>query len=322
MARVKKMVCHDCRNIFNRKPANGDRQVCWSCQSTRVTSLNDPVVPPPNAPAAAGMAARPSIPKPPPMPAAAAAPARPPVAGGGLTAEMLKAGRAALKTVVPVPKPLPGPAVSNIPLGVRMLVNDVKAPIIYTNNDPLKTGVVNMGVIEFQFIWRDAGNKKKFAYAMLPAIDLRAQLRNIAAGSINPIHDNFNSMFENRDRDLPQWRKVSAATPKIKVDYREYGWRRNMLPATQWAYYDNGQRKLYDPAMNTIVNDYLSKNFGGQVFCERLVIAETGEIFYTADHYASFFRYHPGTMQWHLYRSAAWDSDPAWDESYYAERRG
>jgi hypothetical protein len=301
MPRQKKMICHDCGTVFNRKPQNGDKQICWNCKSMRVTLVTDDAPPLPTV----------SIPVAPDPSGLRMPQVGPRIGGGGITPEMLLKQRGLLKKVVRPPVVLPGAVNSPIPRGVRMLAYQVRNPIIRG------TG------IDLELIWRPRGGTSDwYAYLVLPSVDLSPQLNAIARGLINPEHDNFNSRYNNLSTDLPI-RKGPRAAPIFQgIRYFEYGWKRNVDPNAKWHSIRNGIKSPYSVADNKDANAFLRNLRQSKVFTERLIIAETGEIFYTPDHYGSFFRYNPGTMDWYGYRSEGGNHGPEWDESFYEEPTG
>ncbi|MCA9525363.1 MAG: hypothetical protein KC549_03585 [Myxococcales bacterium] len=298
MPKVKKMVCHDCNNIFNRKPKNGPNQVCWKCQSTRVTLVTDKAPPVevstiPQAPDPSGL----RMPKPSPS-----------TGGGGITPELLRQQRDRLKAVVHEPVVLPGAANTPIARGVRALAHAVKNPIVEN--------------VEYEFIWRPRGGRNDlYAYLQKNRVDLSGPLGNIARGLMNPGHANFNDIYRNNSFDLPIRKGPRNANVLQGITYFEYGWK-TRLGNENWSGYNNGRRSPYSRQDNDDCNAFLRNVRQGQIFSERLVIAETGEIFYTPDHYTTFFRYHPGTRAWYQYQSAGGSAGPAWDESFYDEPYG
>lgn len=311
MTRTKKMVCHDCGTIFNRKPQNGDKQVCWNCSSMKVTLVTEQGPPPSVGPGpqGPGMSSAPVIPKA-PDPSGLKLPfggaAKP---GGAITPEMLLKQRGLLKKVVRPPVVLPGVANSQIARGVRLLAHAVRNPTL------------NCIGMELELVWREKGSKVDlYAYHTLPTVDLSNALSCIAQGLINPEHGNFNDHYGNASRHLPTRKGPRNATVLQGISYYEYGWKRIMPAGTKWHGYNNNVKVNYGPQDNSAINSFLKNLRQSKVFCERLVIAETGEVFYTPDHYGTFFRYHPGTKQWYRYRAAG-AGGPTWDESFYDEPR-
>lgn len=308
MARTKKMICHDCGTIFNRKPQNGVNQICWNCQSTSVALVTDKGAPPPNKPG--GAPQPPGIPQAPSaaglkMPAFTGKPG-----GGAITPEMLLKAKGQLKKVVRPPIVLPGGAVTPIPKGVRMLAHLIKNPIVSAPG------------MELGAIWKPRGSRDEFhAYTPVTTIDVSAPLRNIAMGIPDPDHAHANSSYMNRSLHLPTRKGPRGPLPMQGISYFEYGWKRPIHGGALWYGYQNGGRYAYSPEDNQAVQSFLRNLRQGKIFSERLVIAETGEVFYTPDHYATFYRYHPGTMAWYQYRSASGAAGPIWDESFYDEPR-
>ncbi len=291
MSRQKKMVCHDCGTIFNRKPQNRDKQVCWNCRSLRVTLVTDNAPPPgiPKAPDPGGLK----------LPRSSGG-------GGSITPQMLQQQRDRLKAVVRPPVQLPGSANSPIPRGVRILASQVRNPVL------------NAAGIELEFPWRARGARQDaYAYLVFPQLDLGHPLRAISSGSMNPDHSNFNERYRNLSADLPTRKGPRSAGVLQGIGYFEYGWKRPIQANAQWHCYRDGRRVAYTQLENRDINAFARNLRQGKLFSERMVIAETGEVFYTPDHYGTFFRYHPGTMQWYPYRSAGGAGGPIWDESFY-----
>jgi hypothetical protein len=299
MARTKKMVCHDCNNIFNRKPSNGDRQVCWKCKSTRVTLVTSNSAPP-----------EPTIPQA-PDPSGLTMPVFSGTSGGGaITPEMLLLQKSKLKHVTEEPVVLPGAKNSPIPYGVRVLAHAVKNAFIPK--------------ADLEVIWRERGSRTdRYAYLELTQRSVSGPLASIAKGLMNPEHGNFNDEYGNRGFELPTRKGPRNVSVLQGITYYEYGWKTTIdTVSSRWSYYDNGARKAHGVQGNRDINDFVRNVRGGRVFCERLIIAETGEVFYSPDHYTTFFRYHPGTRAWYQYTSAGGSSGPTWDESFYDEPYG
>lgn len=315
MARTKKMSCHDCGTIFNRKPQNGNNQICWNCSSLRVTLVTDKAPPP--------TGAKPSLPTPSLQQGSGVIPKAPSAAGlkmpvfdpkkvgGAITAELLQQAKNKLKKVVYPPVQLPGVKNSPIPRGVRLLAHAVK-------ND-----VVTAPGIEMELIWRERGSTvDRHAFMTVPSVDVSWALGNIARGVMDDGHYNYNSHYQNRSADLPTRQGPREVNVLRGIDYFEYGWKRFVTPHNNWYDWRNFRKVPYSRADCDAINGYLRNVKQGKIFSERLVIAVTGEVFYTPDHYYSFFRYHPGTRTWYRYRSAGGAAGPQWDESFYDERYG
>jgi hypothetical protein len=300
--RNKLFVCTDCRVPFRAKSA----LPCPNCGSAKTeralgkfdTSPDEPDTEPP--PAQSGTPASPPVvPKAPPLPPMTLQPPAKPVkpGGGAITPEMLQGVK--LKKVVKQAKPLPGPAVSPIPLGVRVLANSVRNP---------RLGRVRLGR-PFpkhgpMYYLPDALNKS-----------LENELRAIASGSVNPAHGHFNTQYYNNSRELPT---RNNPFERIKAKYYEYGWLTpvppNMRKDWRTAAGTPAPQHVRDTLGNFVAQD------GGRVNLERLLFAETGEIFYTPDHYLTFFRYSPLLMEWTEYLAPEkryGTSEPDWDASIY-----
>lgn len=306
MARSKKMSCHDCGKVFNRKPQNGANQVCWNCGSKRVTLVTDKAPPP------AGNQQGPGVISTPPIPSAAKVTVPDVKIGGhGITAAMLQQAKSKLKKVVFPPVVLPGVANSPIPRGVRLLAHGVK-------ND-----IVTAPGIEMEVIWRERGSTvDRHAFMTVPTADVSWALGNITRGIMDSTHANYNSTYRNRSADLPIRQGPREVNVLRGIDYFEYGWKRSVTPHNNWYDWRNRRKVPYSRDDCTAINGYLRNVKQGKIFSERLVIADTGEIFYTPDHYYSFFRYHPGTRAWYRYSSAGGGAGPQWDESFYDEKYG
>jgi hypothetical protein len=135
---------------------------------------------------------------------------------------------------------------------------------------------------------------------------------------MNPEHSNFNSRYNNFSAALPIRKGPREVRFFQGLRYFEYGWKSAVAPNSKWTSINNlGTRTPYSNSDNGDVNAFVRNLRQGQLFCQRIIIAETGEIFYTPDHYGSFFRYNPGTMDWYRYRSDGGTGGPTWDESFY-----
>ncbi len=296
--KTRKMVCHNCSTIFNRKPQNKDKQKCWKCGSERCTLVTSTEVPPPEpvipiAPDPSGLK----------MPVASSG------GGGAITPQMLLDQKSKLKSVPVTPVQLPGLKNSPIPQGVRLLAFQVRNSTVQT--------------VEYEVVWRQRGSSdNRYAYCTKINRDLKFILTYIAEGRINPDHANFNDDYMNNGAELPIRKGPRDASVFTGIDYYEYGWKTPLGPGSKWFGYSNGLKSFYSNSDNAAVDSYIRNVKGGQIFSERLIFSETGEIFYTSDHYCSFFRYHPGTDAWYSYRSSGGSAGPDWDESFYEPATG
>jgi len=308
MARPKpKFVCNSCNTIFNKKPGV-DQQKCWNCGSTDTQPAaktgGTPSTPPPQQPAVT-QPTGPVIPKAPPPPAFKPGP--PATGGGGITAAALQLQKTKLKKVVRANKPLPGPAASAIPRGIRVIANEVRGTLLMN---------VRVGALS---------NMKEFPGYFFQAprpVDVGRELGLIASGSVNPAHGNFNTEYRNRGMELPTGKKYRGPRHPLtgtRIAYFEYGWNRTLSPGATW-YQETASNQFTaaDRRCQNALNGYWQAR-GNQVNVDRLIVAETGEVFYTSDHYLSFFRYSPKFLSWHAYISAEkFDGTGAdWDESFY-----
>jgi hypothetical protein len=162
-----------------------------------------------------------------------------------------------------------------------------------------------------------------YFYTEPSMVDLSGPLRAIARGAVNPDHDNFNTDYRNFGKELPSGlhKTYNRRHPfkGSRVYYLEYGWKRTIAGGTIW----------YQPNMGGVfvrvgrdaqrALDGYWRVRGYQINVDRLIIAETGEIVYTPDHYASFFRYSMSSRSWHWYQSAEKLNGlgAEWDDSFY-----
>lgn len=299
--RTKLFVCTDCRVPFRAKSA----LPCPNCGSARTeralgkldTTPDEPEAVPVPAPALNAKAPTPPVIPQAPEPPAVKAHAAQPLNRGGITPEMLKG--VTLNRVVRQAKPLPGPAISPIPLGVRVLANSVRNPRVarvrlgrpFPKNGPM-------------YYLPDSLNKS-----------LETELRAIASGAVNPAHGHFNTQYYNNSRDLPT---RNNPFDRVRAKYYEYGWLTTVPVGLQKKWYTALGQPAPQHVSNTLGN-FIAQD-GGKVNLERLLFAETGEIFYTPDHYLTFFRYSPLLMEWTQYLAPEkryGTSEPDWDASIY-----
>ena len=306
-----KILCLDCDTIFNRKPGV-ELQTCWSCKSThteRLSKSGDRVAPP-VLPPVLPLPSGPKIPLPPGLP---------PVfkpgggggggGGGGLTPQMLLQGKAALKRVVKPRIVLPGAENTLIPRGIRLVAHTVKAPLVHGARFSARSNM------------RDYPGD--FFTAAQTSIDLSWQLNAIAQGLVNPDHDNFNTDYRNLGGHLPSglFKTYNRRHPfeGQRIYYLEYGWMRTLRANTAWYQQKvDGSFVAVSLAAQKALNGYWGAR-GYQINVDRLIIAETGEIVYTPDHYSTFYRYSQQFMAWYGYESAEKlnGKGAEWDESFY-----
>jgi hypothetical protein len=300
-SRNKLYVCKSCKVTFKGKAATP----CPNCASNdteralgkRDTSPDEETSEPAVATQEEGSAqpAIPSPPKAPPPPAFKAAPAK--GGGGALTPEMLRSVK--LKKVVRPPRPLPGPKDSPIPLGVRVLASAVQNPRVPS---------VRLGRP-----WPKNG--PMYYLPTAASWSLADELHAIASGKTNAAHDNFNTAYYNHSRELPT---RNNPFQRAKVAYYEYGWW-TMVPQNIWYSWKTSAGQPAPQAVSNRLGGFL-KDDGGKTNLERIIIAATGEVFYTPDHYTTFYRYSAKLMDWTLYRSPEsryGTGEPDWDASIY-----
>jgi hypothetical protein len=299
--RNKLFVCTECRVPFRAKSA----LPCPNCGSAKTERALGKFDTSPEEPDAAPAPAPVTATQTPPQPVIPNAPVPPPLtlkpaakgAGGAITPEMLKAVK--LNKVVRQAKPLPGPQVSPIPLGVRVLANAVRNP---------RLPAVRLG--------RPFPKNGPMYY--LPTHTTRSlenELRAIASGKVNPAHGHFNTQYYNHSRELPT---RNNPFDRIRAKYYEYGWLTTVAPNQQKDWRTVSGAPAPVNVRNTLGN-FVAQD-GGKVNLERLIFAETGEIFYTPDHYLTFFRYSPILMEWTEYvapEARYGTSEPDWDASIY-----
>jgi hypothetical protein len=204
-----------------------------------------------------------------------------------------------LKKMVRPAKPLPGPVNSSIPLGVRVLANAVQNPRV-TN--------VRLGRP-----WPKTG--PMYYLPTAATWPLAAELLAIASGKTNAAHDNFNTAYYNHSRELPT---MNNPFQRANVAYYEYGWW-TIVPQNLWYSWKTAAGQPAPQNVSKRLGDFL-RDDGGKTNLERIIIAGTGEVFYTPDHYVTFYRYSGKLMDWSLYRSPEsryGTSEPDWDASIY-----
>ena len=243
----------------------------------------------------------PTPPKAPPLPVFKG----PTGGGGGITAEALLKAKAGLKQVgdkpfTPPKKPqkvLPGAKASAVPLGVRVIVNAVGNPFV--PGVKIARPCPGFGA---QLFYQPAVN-----------YNLGFVMQKIAEGAINTKHGNYNTRYRNRGGELPE---ASNPMDRYGIDYFEYGWL-DTIAKPQWANWGTGAGMRAPKAVCERLSGFLETD-NGQIDVSRLIVADSGEIFYTPDHYNTFFRYSQVTGMWTQYLSPfARYGDDAWDELVY-----
>lgn len=288
-ARPKQRVCLDCNTLFKGRP----KTPCPSCGTTHNELVLGTQISGPEEPDD-GVDDIPVAPTAPPMPNRVA----PVTAGGGITPAMLLQGRAALKKTPPkARKPLPGEPNSAIPRGVRVIANEIEG-----------------SCVEHVVFRRPCpGAQGLFSLPPIPLYNLRNLLNNIASGRENPGHGNFNSIYQNRGGELP-WRSNPLQQQGIR--YYEYGWA-ELVPQNLWKSWLGPDGRAAPKPQVDRLSGFLATD-GGRLNTPRLIFSESGEVFFTPDHYLVFFRYSPLLKLWTKYLSPSfrYGSDE-WDASVY-----
>jgi hypothetical protein len=130
---------------------------------------------------------------------------------------------------------------------------------------------------------------------------------------VNPAHAHFNTRYWNSSRELPA-RPNPFVTQGVR--YFEYGWATS-VPSGDWYrwFFPNGAAA--PGHVSNRLGGFLKED-GGKLDVTRLIIAETGELFFTPDHYESFYRYSFALKSWSYYRSPDIRYGEAdWDASAY-----
>lgn len=294
--RNKPYVCRSCRMIFRGK-ATTPCPNCGSKETERLIGASDrtPDAGPPE-PAPSSAPNPPAVPRAPPMPPVR--PARGPgVGGGAITPEMLRGVR--LRRVVRQGPVVPGPPQSPIPFGVRLLAASIRNPCI-----------------PFARFSRPAPRDRRMYHLPDRANhSLSGPLSSIANGRVNPDHGKFNTGYRNRGGDLPT---LNNPFDRIRAQYFEYGWW-TIVPQNLWLKWLSDTGRPAPDAVAQQLGGFLRAD-GGKTDLERLIFAATGEVFYTPDHYLTFWRYSFKLMEWSKYLSPAaryGSVDPDWDASIY-----
>ena len=303
------MVCLDCNRIFNRK-RGGRLQDCPDCRSVNTQRAGSTVVSE-DPPTPATKQATGTPPRPPKMPLST--PGARATGGGAITAEMLQLQKTRLNKVVKIHKRPGGlsPSGSQTAWGIRVVACQVEGTLIHGARwcAQISTRSVN----------------DTFYSAPIP-VNLSLPLRKISEGAVNNTHGNFNTPYFNRSAHLPSGQQVKInrrgaeylAGPRIQ--YLEYGWGVTVAARSHWYKKRGAQWVGATDQEKREIEYYLGAPFRRySLNCQRLVIAETGEVFYTPDHYETFYRYSPMSKNWHQYRSAEVDSGRGarWDNSFY-----
>lgn len=291
MPNKPKVVCHDCDTIQNKRTnRNKVRTACYNCGSKRITGLTDKK--PPS-----------TIPEAPPL-TGFTMPRLPTSSGGAITPQMLIRARQNLRPVTRPRVALPGGRNSAIARGVRVVAHLASNP--------------RVGDVQLEFRWAFRRNEaRKYIYTPLRNHSIQRELGLIAQGLVNPNHGNFNTEYYNMGSELPL-RRGNFTRNLGSLTYFEYGWMTKLRSTAKW-YLDGNRVGSSD---EQAINRFIQQKLGGKLNCERIIIAESGELFYTPNHYYSFKRYLPKVYEWFWYESAGGSSGPQWDESIYDEPYG
>ena len=299
-------VCKACQNTWKSRPNKSGKKQCPKCQSgdterlipssvlqvevADVTITKTPVV------------VKSVIPDPPTTPLTL--PASKAVAGKStaITPDVLLAAKAKLKPLPPkvvAPVALPGIASgkSAITDGIRIIASKVQNG--------------NVGTVRLKRQGPSWDKSGRYYCLNYPNRNIAFAFKAIAEGKVNADHHNFNTRYWNAGSHLPS-RSTPFSGPRGSVAYFEYGWKTNP-PHRNWCLEDG------KPAPKDIVNA-LDKflDADGNFDIERVMIDQTGEVFYTPDHYYTFFRYHFGMSMWSPYFCHEnFQGTPDWDVSVY-----
>jgi hypothetical protein len=207
-----------------------------------------------------------------------------------------------LRKVVREGPRVPGPKESSVPIGVRVLAVSIR----------------NTRVPRARFgrPWPPKGGPM---YYLPPRLshDLGFVLGKIAEGAVNLKHGNYNTFYGNRGGELPS---MNNPFDRVRARYFEYGWM-TTISKTQWYSWQAANGTAAPQAVSKRLGDFLTTD-QGQMNTERLIFAATGEVFYTPDHYLTFWRYSYKLMDWFSYLSPEaryGTSEPDWDASIYYE---
>jgi hypothetical protein len=294
-------VCLDCNALF-KSLARDPCPKCGSQTTERVTGSKESEPGPPPSASAPTMVTAGAIPAAPPLPAAG--PRHVPVKGGGaITGSALLAAKSKLKKVPALQVPGKARLASLVPWGVRVLLNNLAATH-FTRVD------ARLG--------REFPRNGPLYYLPSFVLDLKPILRYIAEGNhSNADHAHFNMSYGNDGGWGPlPFRSNPLAAQSVR--YFEYGWAQSVSQSL-WASWRTQTGHPAAADVNNRLAGFLRTD-GGKLNVTRLVVAETGEVFFTPDHYLTFLRYSFGLKQWTPYMSKDFRTgeDADWDASAYS----
>lgn len=293
-------VCLECNALF-KALARDPCPKCGSQTTERVTGSKESEAGPPPSISVPTTVPTSTIPVAPPLPAIGPKPV-PVKAGGAITASALLAAKNNLKKVPA--RPVPGKArlASQVPWGVRVLLNNLAATHFTT--------------VEAR-LGREFPKNGPMYYLPVFIIDLKPILLYVAEGNhLNANHGHFNMSYGNDGGWGPlPFRPNPLAAQSVR--YFEYGWAQS-VNRTLWASWRTQTGQLAGAAINNRLSGFLAAD-GGKLNVTRLVVAETGEVFFTPDHYRTFLRYSFGLKRWTPYMSMDFRTgeDADWDASAY-----
>ena len=225
---------------------------------------------------------------------------------------------------IPIPQPRGGAVTPELLIQARMQLKKViRPPIVLPGLAMYEVKNTVVGDVYVRDMWRRPWERQAgYIYTWFAARDVGVPLQKIASGLANSCHRNYNEEYRNLGAELPL-NKGNRTTFLTNIAYYEYGWKTRLPGNACWFRPNGSLMQPLTPHENSLVNAYIHRFKGGETFSERLIIAETGEVFYTPDHYENFYRYHPMTRAWYWYRSRRGRrATPLWDESFYDERYG
>ncbi len=288
--RNKPYVCKSCRLVFKGKAATP----CPNCKSKNTERLIGGYDQSPDEPDDQA-----HIPDPPKAAPPVFASAGRSGGGGAITADLLRSVK--LRKVVREGPVVPGPKDSPVPFGVRVLAASIRNP--------------RVAQARFGRPWPQNG--PMYYLPAKPIHDLQLVLGNIAKGMTNVAHGNYNTRYQNRAGDLPS---MNNPFDRVRAQYFEYGWT-TPIPQNLWKAWQTVAGAPAPDGVKNRLGGFLETD-QGKMNTERLIFAATGEVFYTPDHYVTFWRYSYKLMDWFKYLSPEaryGASEPDWDASIYYE---
>lgn len=257
-----------------------------------------PAAPVAVAPVVAPAVVTPPAPKPKPMPRAAPPPAAPPAAvaaveeeddDGFVTAADLRRARF---------QDLPGPPLGEegpdgIPANVRVAVQR-----------PYRAQAFHVRRIRQSFVLSDAGVRTTYYTAERPGKSVKEFLTDIVSNvTTRGIHGNYGTVFRNDGNPLPRALLPAALLPGQRPlsAYVEYGFRNNNVEGGEWERYTVAGYQKAPGRVSERINDLIARRRGegGVDLGDRIVVCQTDDtVYFTPDHYRTFFRYDAANRSW------------------------